>query len=259
MDAPPPRVDSRLGFLSDQDRPLARTAGVLQWATGALTAPLIMLLTPVAHEQTVLLVSATCAVWAVVVFVTLRDPRRHVGWWHVATCMGFPVIIVLMAATGGAVSPARFYLWLVVSFAASFFRASPVYIAGAVLALATPLLYDPAALGGQYVCELLIMAPLYVAVGGMIALSKREVVRLRDQAEVLSFTDALTGLANRRALDDRLAHELARSGRSGRPAALVTLDVDHFKAVNDSHGHDIGDRALVAVADVLRAICRTPT
>src|ERR687897_1226294 len=62
--------------------------------------------------------------------------------------------------------------------------------------------------------------------------------------------DALTGLPNRAHLVDRAARVLA----SGRPAALVFLDLDAFKAVNDTHGHIVGDRVLVEVADRVRRV-----
>ena len=68
----------------------------------------------------------------------------------------------------------------------------------------------------------------------------------------LAATDALTGLLNRRALGDRLQDEQQRSARSGRPFCVVIADLDHFKRVNDTYGHETGDRALVMVADALR-------
>jgi diguanylate cyclase (GGDEF)-like protein len=60
--------------------------------------------------------------------------------------------------------------------------------------------------------------------------------------------DALTGLPNRRAFDEELAREVARSARTGAPLGLVVLDVDRFKAVNDGHGHPAGDAVLREVA-----------
>jgi diguanylate cyclase (GGDEF)-like protein len=60
--------------------------------------------------------------------------------------------------------------------------------------------------------------------------------------------DPLTGLANRRAFDEELAREVARAARTGAPLAVVVLDVDRFKAVNDGHGHPAGDGVLREVA-----------
>jgi diguanylate cyclase (GGDEF)-like protein len=60
--------------------------------------------------------------------------------------------------------------------------------------------------------------------------------------------DPLTGLANRRSLDDHLDRELSRSRREGLPLSLILFDLDHFKAINDEHGHQVGDQVLHAVA-----------
>jgi two-component system, cell cycle response regulator len=67
-----------------------------------------------------------------------------------------------------------------------------------------------------------------------------------------ALTDVLTGLPNRRYLIDRLAHDWAAARRGGTPLACMVVDIDHFKLVNDTWGHDIGDAVLRAVARVLQ-------
>lgn len=69
----------------------------------------------------------------------------------------------------------------------------------------------------------------------------------------LAVRDGLTKVFNRRYLDRRLADEIARAGRFGRPLSAALVDIDHFKQVNDTRGHQCGDRALAAVAAALRA------
>ena len=73
-------------------------------------------------------------------------------------------------------------------------------------------------------------------------------LRLRQRAErelaQLAATDALTGVANRRMLDQALRHEWFRAQRSGKPLSVMMIDADHFKAFNDRHGHQAGDQAL---------------
>jgi diguanylate cyclase (GGDEF)-like protein len=76
---------------------------------------------------------------------------------------------------------------------------------------------------------------------------------LEQQAQ----TDFLTGLANRRHLIHLADAELARAQRSGRPFSLLMLDVDHFKAVNDTHGHEVGDLVLQTVAATARETLRS--
>lgn len=72
----------------------------------------------------------------------------------------------------------------------------------------------------------------------------------------LSSRDGLTGLANRRQFDIALASEMDRVARSGEPALLLGLDVDHFKRFNDTHGHAAGDEVLRAVAKSLQETVR---
>jgi diguanylate cyclase (GGDEF)-like protein len=74
----------------------------------------------------------------------------------------------------------------------------------------------------------------------------------------LSVTDPLTGLANRRALEARAEEEWRRAARAGGGLAIVMLDVDHFKAYNDSRGHLAGDECLRRVADALRPLVQRP-
>jgi diguanylate cyclase len=74
---------------------------------------------------------------------------------------------------------------------------------------------------------------------------------LVDALVDLSSRDALTGLANRRAFELALARETDRVARSGEPALLVMLDIDHFKRVNDTWGHVAGDQVIKAVASAL--------
>jgi len=74
---------------------------------------------------------------------------------------------------------------------------------------------------------------------------------LIDSLVDLSSRDALTGLANRRSFELALAREIDRVARAGEPALLLALDIDHFKQVNDTHGHASGDLVIKAVAKAL--------
>ena len=76
------------------------------------------------------------------------------------------------------------------------------------------------------------------------------------ELQLLATQDAATGLFNRRYLMETGEHELARTRRYGSPMALLMLDVDHFKQVNDTWGHPVGDRVLQGVAQVMKAMVR---
>lgn len=81
-------------------------------------------------------------------------------------------------------------------------------------------------------------------------------LRLRDSLRKSSIVDALTGLYNRRYLDETLPREIARAERAGHSIGIIMLDIDHFKTFNDTHGHDAGDMALREVGPRLRHACR---
>ena len=85
----------------------------------------------------------------------------------------------------------------------------------------------------------------------------QRVDELNMRLEELATTDPLTGLRNRRAFDAHMAQQLAIVQRRGTPLSLLMLDVDHFKRVNDTLGHDGGDRVLQAIAGHLKACART--
>ena len=89
-----------------------------------------------------------------------------------------------------------------------------------------------------------------------VAGKKRWLQAVIDGLCELSSRDALSGLANRRQFELTLAAELDRVARAGEPALLLLIDIDHFKKVNDAHGHAAGDQVLKAVAQALRECIR---
>jgi diguanylate cyclase (GGDEF)-like protein len=82
--------------------------------------------------------------------------------------------------------------------------------------------------------------------------------RLRGELEHLATHDSLTGALNRRALIEACALELARCRRNQQVMSVLLLDLDHFKAINDTHGHLVGDRVLVDFTERVRALLRLP-
>jgi len=74
---------------------------------------------------------------------------------------------------------------------------------------------------------------------------------MAKRLEELVYNDPLTGLYNRQLLNIRLSEELARSRRHVRPLALLLVDIDHFKRINDTHGHLVGDEMLVAITSLI--------
>jgi diguanylate cyclase (GGDEF)-like protein len=89
---------------------------------------------------------------------------------------------------------------------------------------------------------------------GMVVMTKE---RADERNRQLAMQDELTGLSNRRDIQEALTRQLAQALRSGRPLALLMIDIDHFKRINDSYGHLSGDQALRQLADCIRARVRS--
>lgn len=96
------------------------------------------------------------------------------------------------------------------------------------------------------------------SVAGVYALKHdmTHVKEVEEQLGRLARIDTLTGLANRRSFNETLSQALARAARRGQPLALAYLDIDHFKRINDSHGHGVGDEVLKEFGERLRASVR---
>lgn len=89
----------------------------------------------------------------------------------------------------------------------------------------------------------------WVAVSWILAFALRDKLLAQAALQRLALTDPLTGLANRRALDERLPGEWQRAVRSQQPLAVLFFDIDHFKRFNDTYGHAAGDEVLALVAE----------
>jgi diguanylate cyclase (GGDEF)-like protein len=98
----------------------------------------------------------------------------------------------------------------------------------------------------------------FVAVSWLLALSLRERARAQEELVRLAGTDALTGLPNRRAFDERMDDEWRRGRRAGTPLSVLFIDVDYFKAYNDTYGHALGDDALATIAHSIATAVRRP-
>jgi len=83
-----------------------------------------------------------------------------------------------------------------------------------------------------------------------------ELLQANRKLEQLATTDPLTGIANRRKMTEQIAQELERARRFHHPLSLLMIDIDHFKRINDTYGHDVGDQAIIQTATMLTASLR---
>jgi diguanylate cyclase (GGDEF)-like protein len=118
--------------------------------------------------------------------------------------------------------------------------------------------FGPFVRESQY--EALVLVQAYVSVmttmGAVLAAVVAEHKHAEGQLREMATTDLLTGLSNYRRLLDVLKNEIARAKRTGRPLAVLFVDMDGLKAINDRYGHLAGSRALCRIADTLRQTCR---
>jgi diguanylate cyclase (GGDEF)-like protein len=165
-------------------------------------------------------------------------------------------VTLLVVLTGGATSP--------------FFYAYPLIVAGAALVVPPTVTLALAAIASVGFVAAAILAPgawplsaatiaqmaidlmalILIAYVAMVV--AREQRRSRDAAIRLSAIDSLTGLFNRAYFFAALEREIARSARSGRGFCLLMMDLDGLKAINDRHGHFVGDRVLRGVGEAIR-------
>ncbi len=113
--------------------------------------------------------------------------------------------------------------------------------------------------GGGFVNVMVSVMPISLEDGIQVSVVGVDITarkRLEDQVRQLAFQDPLTKLPNRRLLTDRLGQTMAAAKRSGRYAALMFLDLDNFKPLNDAMGHDVGDLLLIEVAARLKNCVR---
>ena len=112
-------------------------------------------------------------------------------------------------------------------------------------------------MGNAWWISMLVPVPLTVLFGGVSTYLLSALERARTQVQDLAMLDPLTGLSNRRRFLAAAKRELELAMRHGQPLALMMLDVDHFKLINDVHGHTVGDRVLVEVGRRCSAALRT--
>jgi diguanylate cyclase (GGDEF)-like protein len=176
------------------------------------------------------------------------------AFWFLAAPVATMVVAGLNFATHDASTGAQlFYLWPIL-YAANFLSRRVLYF-NLVLVYAGDAATVFAVLGPQKGASDWVAMVLAMTMAATVVQSLRiRADRLRDVLEQQAHADHLTGLANRRYFDEALAEAGDWAERTDGSLALLTIDLDHFKAINDTFGHAEGDRVLQAVADAMRRV-----
>lgn len=237
-----------------EDVRLARTIAAVMFLAGAVTVMLVLAAPDV-------------------------DPSDHTGFRVIAALAVLGAAVIWLGRLEGLAAIVVGVVYGIGLVSAAVYVAKP--ISGTPSFYLWPLLFGAYFVGRRWVLAMLALA--WTAFGIALALrpdvemrailfmdtvitisvAVAVVVFLRERVSELvghlrhsAITDPLTGLVNRRGFEEALERELARAARTGAPVALVVFDLDHFKQLNDTHGHAAGDRALVAFAKLLRRSAR---
>ena len=231
-----------------------RLAGALLFGAGSVTlAGVLAAPDPDASDHAALAVCA--AVYALVAFGLLAWRRPPGGLLHAICPLGTVAATAAVALAEPLGLTPIFYLWPML--VAAYFlgrrevAANFAFVAGCC-AVALALWVEPVLRLASFVA---VMAIVGVVTAVIVVLRERVlalVMRLQD----LASHDWLTGALNRGAFEQRLDAELARAHRTGAPLTVVVFDVDHFKRINDTLGHDAGDEVLRRIGDTVGASIR---
>lgn len=230
-----------------------RLAAILFIGGGLGAAPSDALHQP-SHPPTIYLLPLLAIVSGLACwFMATRVSRR---WLHLMTAIATVEIAITVWLADDVFA---IYYILIAFYAAYVFRsrkAIAFQFGLACVAALAPMVYDPDAARDTLV-QGLVLIPTLLLTAGAITFLRERLEASEERYRRLAERDPLTGVANYRVLTERLPAELERHQRYGHELALIVVDLDDFKQVNDRHGHQYGDRVLQEVAGALMGSVRT--
>jgi diguanylate cyclase (GGDEF)-like protein len=183
-----------------------------------------------------------------------RPERLPKVTWLLAPFLGLGLITALNLATEDASTGAQlFYLWPVL-YAANFLSRLVNTLTITLVSAGNALVVFPILGAGRAVSDWTSLTVAMTLTTVVVSALRRRNERLREVLETQAYADPLTGVANRRSFDGELARAVESARRTGESIALMTLDIDYFKKINDTWGHGVGDQALQLVAESLRRV-----
>jgi diguanylate cyclase (GGDEF)-like protein len=185
-------------------------------------------------------------------------PRRWTLVRRIAAYAGLPMLTLMQAYSGGVASPYAVLMMMAMVWFG--FEASDREVLAMIAVLAAcsylPMLLIGAPAFPVHWGNATLLVLIGATVAGSLRMSMRETIRVTERLRREAVIDPLTGLLNRRGWEPSAQKALEQARRIGGMVAMVTLDLDSFKQLNDSFGHDHGDRVLRETADRLRATMR---
>jgi diguanylate cyclase (GGDEF)-like protein len=250
------------------DLALARRFAFVTWVFGTLVVAVLTVFFPPTRTlgNAGWVVAGAGYVVVLAMICVIADKRREVGFGFLyATCfVGVILIALTQDGAGGRIAPYHeLYMFQLIGAALVHPpRRVAIFLVFVAAAMFAPVVYAPATSEpGEIATELLLWTGLAVLLMGLMKTIRAQRLQLQqegDAARRLARVDALTGLGNRRAFDEALDAELARSRRNESPVSLIVADLNGFKEINDRNGHVLGDDCLRAAARALRDAVRRP-
>ena len=190
------------------------------------------------------------------IFCWMAADRLASSWLHVMT-VAATLEIALTAWLADEIF-AIYYVFIAIYAAYAFRdrRAIALHVGFASFAAMAPLLYDSDN-GREALILAFVLIPTLAIAAGVVAFLRERLEASERRFRQLAERDPLTGVGNYRLLSERLPVEIERHSIGGHPLALIVIDLDDFKRVNDEHGHQYGDRVLQEVAGALMGSARS--
>jgi diguanylate cyclase (GGDEF)-like protein len=235
---------------------IGRIGGLLFIIGGLLSIPSALTSSPPVPGTVYVIIGAALAFG--VLLLLLRWDNAPPIWFHLVVITGTVLITLGMRVTGVHGS---LYSWLYmlvgigVSFAFSKRSMIALYLLLITGAMATQLIDTPLS-AREVLRNIAVSAPSLVIACAVIVYFRERLEEDQRLLRRLAKLDPLTGVGNYRALHERLAYEIARHSRHGRSFAVLLIDLDSFKQVNENYGHLEGDRVLSDVGEVLTRAVR---
>jgi diguanylate cyclase (GGDEF)-like protein len=205
------------------------------------------------HPSTIYLLPALAIVSGIVCWVIADHVSRR--WLHPMTVIATIEIAITVWLADETFAIYYTFIAIFAAYAFRSRRAVALHVAFASLCALAPMVYEPEAARETLEQTMALIPTLLLAAGAVVFLRER-LEASEERFRQLSERDPLTGVGNHRMLTDLLPRELGRHQRHGHAMALVLVDLDDFKRVNDDHGHKFGDGVLQEVASALTRASR---